>query len=80
MTADERVERCMTRSGREVSQLFVAQVAPPLFHTLCAPSEAAQRAQDAPRALMANSDRLAITKLARPNRLNSCAVFLASPL
>lgn len=29
---------------------------------------------------VANNRRLAITRLARPNRLYSCAVFFASPL
>jgi hypothetical protein len=45
-----------------------------------APVEAVLRVQDAPRALRASKDRLAIRRLASPNRLNSCAVFLASPL
>jgi hypothetical protein len=45
-----------------------------------APFEAFLRVQDAPRVSSASSDLLAITKFASPNRLNSCAVFLASPL
>jgi hypothetical protein len=36
--------------------------------------------QDAPRPSSASSRLLAITRLAKPNRLNSCAWFLASPL
>jgi predicted secreted protein len=36
--------------------------------------------QDGPRASMASRRLLAITMLARPNRLNSCAAFLARPL
>ena len=42
--------------------------------------EATLRDQDAPRALSANSGLLAMTRLASPNRLNSCASFLARPL
>jgi len=42
--------------------------------------EAALRAQDAPRAWSAINRLLAMTRLASPNRLNSCASFLASPL
>lgn len=42
--------------------------------------EAALRAQDAPRACRASSRLLAMTRLAKPNRLNSCASFLAMPL
>jgi len=36
--------------------------------------------QDAPRAWMSSNRFLPITMLARPNRLNNCASFLASPL
>ena len=36
--------------------------------------------QDAPRALMSNNCFLARTRLASPNRLNSCVSFLAKPL
>lgn len=39
--------------------------------------EAILRAQDAPRACSAINCVLAMTRLARPNRLNSCAAFLA---
>lgn len=42
--------------------------------------KAVLRAQDAPRAWSDNNCRLAMTMLASPNRLNSCASFLASPL
>lgn len=42
--------------------------------------EAVLRAQDAPRVSSANNRRLAMTMLANPNRLNSCASFLAKPL
>jgi hypothetical protein len=42
--------------------------------------EAVSGLQDGPRASMASNRLLAITMLARPNRLNSCASFLASPL
>ena len=45
-----------------------------------APFGAVLRVQDAPRVSRASSDLLAITKFASPNRLNNCAVFLASPL
>ena len=37
-------------------------------------------AQDAPRACMPISDRLAITRLASPNSEYSCPWFFASPL
>jgi hypothetical protein len=42
--------------------------------------EAVLRAQDAPRAWSANNCRFAMTMLASPNGLNSCASFLAMPL
>lgn len=42
--------------------------------------EAVLRPQDAPRARSASNCRLAMTMLASPNRLNSCASFLARPL
>lgn len=42
--------------------------------------EAALLDQDAPRAWIASNCFLAMTRLARPNRLNSCASFLARPL
>ena len=42
--------------------------------------EAALRSQDAPRAWSANNRLLAMKRLARPNRLNSCASFLPRPL
>ena len=45
-----------------------------------APFGATSGAQDAPRAWIANSCLLAMTRLASPNRLNSCASFLARPL
>ena len=38
------------------------------------------RSQETPRASSVNNRFLAMTRLARPNRLNSCAPFLASPL
>ncbi len=38
------------------------------------------RSQETPRAWRSSSDLLAITRLASPNRLNSCASFLAMPL
>ena len=42
--------------------------------------EAALRAQEAPRACRAINCLLAMTRLAKPNRLNSCASFFARPL
>jgi len=42
--------------------------------------DATLRDQDAPRAWSANSGLLEMTRLASPNRLNSCASFLARPL
>jgi hypothetical protein len=45
-----------------------------------APFGVALRAQDTPRAWIANNCRLTTTRLAKPNRLNSCAVFFARPL
>ena len=36
--------------------------------------------QDAPQAWMSIRDRLAITRLASPNSVNSCPWFLAKPL
>ncbi len=45
-----------------------------------APSWAVPSDQDAPRAWRSTSDRLAITRLASPNSVNSCPWFLASPL
>ena len=48
-----------------------------LFAALC---KAVLHAQETPRAWRFNNDLLAITKLAKPNRLNSCASFLAKPL
>ena len=42
--------------------------------------DATLRDQDAPRASMSNSGLLAMTRLARANRLNSCVSFLARPL
>jgi hypothetical protein len=45
-----------------------------------APFGAVLRAQDAPRVSMANNCLLAMTRLTSPNRLNSCASFLARPL
>jgi len=49
----------------------------PIFE---APFGGVSRAQDAPRAWIASNCLLAMTRLARPNRLNSCAWFLAKPL
>ena len=48
--------------------------------TFGASIEAVLRNQDAPRVSSASSRRLAMTRLAKPNRLNSCASFFASPL
>ena len=45
-----------------------------------APFEAVFGLQDAPRAWIANNGLLAMTRLASPNRLNSCASFLPKPL
>ena len=42
--------------------------------------EAALRSQDAPRVSGVSIRRLAMTRLASPNRLNSCASFFARPL
>ena len=42
--------------------------------------DATLRDQDAPRPWSANSGLLAMTRLASPNKLNSCASFLARPL
>lgn len=79
-TAAQDVERRAARGRREASQLLTSQAVQQPFRAPCIPSEVAQRAQDAPRACKANSDLLAITRLARPNKLNNCAVFLARPL
>jgi hypothetical protein len=45
-----------------------------------APLGAFWRSQETPRAWRSNNDLLAITRLASPKRLNSCASFLAMPL
>ena len=45
-----------------------------------APFGAVLGVQDAPRASMASKCLLAMTRLASPNRLKSCASFLAKPL
>ena len=50
------------------------------FASVLTSSEATFRSQDASRACAANNDLLAMTRLARPNRLNSCALFFAKPL
>lgn len=42
--------------------------------------DAVSRSQDAPRVSSANNLFFAMTRLASPNRLNSCASFLARPL
>ncbi len=44
------------------------------------PSLAVPPAQDEPRAWMPINDRLAITRLASPNSVNSCPSFLTIPL
>ena len=80
MTAAEHVDRRAARFRGEFGLLLVLKVAQRLLSAVFAPSEVALGAQDAPRALRVNSDLLAITKLAKPNRLNSCASFLARPL
>lgn len=51
-----------------------------VFERFAAFFKAQCRVQDALRAWIANNCLLAMTMLARPNRLNSCASFLASPL
>ena len=71
--ADDMTKCCL----RVVGVRWAAQV----FHfAFFASFEVNFRVQDAPRASRANSDLLAMTRLARPNKLNSCASFLASPL
>lgn len=80
MTAVENVERRGARSQYKAGQLLVAQDAQPLLRPLCITSGVALGVQDAPRAWRVNSDPFAICRLARPNRLNSCALFLARPL
>lgn len=45
-----------------------------------ASSEATSAVQETPRAWIANKCLLAMTRLAKPNRLNNCASFLARPL
>ena len=59
-----------------------ASIAPPDAPSRCsqAPFGAVLRSQDAPWAWIANKSRLAMTRLARANKLNSCASFLARPL
>jgi hypothetical protein len=74
------VERCAARSRTEASPSLVMQVAQELFQARRALSRPAECIQDASWAWMVSSDLLAITRLARPNRLNNCAVFLAKPL
>lgn len=44
------------------------------------PFRAGLRIQDAPWAWRASNRLRAITRFARPNRLNTCAAFLAKPL
>jgi hypothetical protein len=45
-----------------------------------APFEAVLHSQDAPRVSSATSCLFAMTRLAKPSRLNSCASFFARPL
>lgn len=52
----------------------------PSFYALMIRFAGYFRIQDGLRVSNANNDFLAMTRLARPNRLNNCAWFLASPL
>ena len=70
-------DECLTRTAYEVGPLGSKK---PRFDTFWASSEATLPVQEAPRACRANSGLLAITRLARPNRLKSWAWFLARPL
>ena len=56
------------------------RVDPRPFAGFSLPTMVAFHSQDTPRAGSANSRRLAMTRLARPNRLNNCASFFARPL
>ena len=64
------------RCGRDCVQLRADRPSRRAFSASC---EATFEVQDAPRA-SATSNFLAMTRLANPNRLNSCASFFASPL
>lgn len=77
MTSAVGSEGIPTRCGREIKRFCTLWFARGAF---CASFEAAISVRDAPRAAVRSSDRLAMTKLASPNRLNSCASFFARPL
>lgn len=52
----------------------------PVRRAFCASCETTFDVQDAPRAWATSNSLLAMTRWASPNRLNSCASFLARPL
>lgn len=72
-----RSEDMTTRCGRDSGRLRAVRSARRAF---CASCEATFGVQDAPRPAACSNDLLAMTRLASPNRLNSCASFLTSPL
>jgi hypothetical protein len=77
MSVAARFDELSKRCALEVPALCSKEPHGELFRVR---SEATLGPQDAPRASIANSRLLAITRLASPNRLNSCASFLTSPL
>ena len=70
-------EHVSTRCGRDSGRL---RAVGPASRALCTSCEATFDVQDAPRPRAISSDLLAMTRLASPNRLNSCASFFARPL
>lgn len=64
------------RCGRDCGRLRAVRSA---YRAFCASCEVTFGVQDALRAATHRSDLLAITRLASPKRVNSCASFLARP-
>ena len=74
------VTRTETRGSRDDGTNVIDDGERGLAPMFEASFEATLRDQDAPRAWSANNGLLAMTRLASPNRLSSCASFLARPL
>jgi hypothetical protein len=74
MSVAEPFERNSTGSALRSFSIVLGRG---LFDAVLASCEAISRVQDVPRACRGNSGLLAMTRLAKPNRLKSCAWFFA---
>lgn len=77
MSADALVEMIATRGGHECDRVCAMKAHWRAFRAF---EDTTFDVQDAPRAAARSNDLLAMTRLASPNRMNSCAWFFARPL